>query len=152
MQFCPLLRVYICVLRGEKRGPKWGLRFERLRFSRQWLCYCLLWCDTMRFRQNISTFRRTMLLPLSGKKSISNLCSSTHRRTQNFFFAGGRTVPQAVRDLCLILKAMLRESCPYLRADKQRGYRKSENSMYMMYMMFSVTQNSLSYECLLPDN
>jgi hypothetical protein len=78
-----------------------------------------------------------MVLPWSGQKSIT-----THRHTQNFFFSGGRTGPEAIHDLVLTLKAMLRESCPNLRADKNRVYRKNENSVYTM---FSFTQNSLFY-------
>jgi hypothetical protein len=66
-----------------------------------------------------------------------------------FSLQWGRAEPKAIRDLCLILKVTLRESFSNLRADKQRGYKKNENSMYTM---FSVIQNSLICKCLLPDD
>jgi hypothetical protein len=40
-----------------------------------------------------------------------NLCP-THVRNQNLSLGGGGAVPEAIHNLCLILKIMLCKSCP----------------------------------------
>jgi hypothetical protein len=96
------------------------------RFKGLWCCHC-----------QERSLSQIFVAQLIGKPRI-------------FSLQGGRAELQAIRDLCLILKVTLRELFSDLRADKERGYKKKkENSMYTM---FSVIQNSLVCECLLPDD
>ena len=129
--------LYMCTPREEARVE---MRFEvwSLRFSRQWLCCCLPGYDTVYFRQNISTFRRSMLLPLSGKKSIPNLCSSTQRRTQNFFFAGRSAWPSGYTWFMFDFKSFITRIVPNF--PNRQPDRLKKKWKLSVYDVFSHTQ------------